>query len=279
MLKPSAAILFLAAAAFGASRVDRYALLLDDLSEPRSYREMLAADVGRQHWWLGTERRLLPLPVVDSDMEQWLGESYVTRLLSICKGSIDAFYEQVATLQSKDEAHYFAEKLLPGTFGQQKLSEIYPGALEVFLVRDFRDMVCSMFAWDQKLGTKAFDHANPTTYEDYMRWVKPEIDPLIESWKETSSSSSLLLRYEDLLLEPCRTLTSLFSALRLDASDAIVDQTLGDASRLLPHEQRSHRTTATPEQSIGRWKRELDTEMQGVSKEVLGEALATFGYL
>ena len=239
---------------------------------------MLAADVGRQHWWLGTERRLLPFPVVDSDMEQWLGESYVTRLLSICKGSIDAFYEQVATLQSKDEAHYFAEKLLPGTFGQQKLSEIYREPLRCFSSEIFATWFapCSR---GPEAGTKAFDHANPTTYEDYMRWVKPEIDPLIESWKETSSSSSLFLRYEDLLLEPCRTLTSLFSALRLDASDAVVDQTLGDASRLLPHEQRSHRTTATPEKSIGRWKRELDTEMQGVSKEVLGEALATFGYL
>jgi hypothetical protein len=52
---------------------------------------------------------------------------------------------------------------------------------------------------------------------------------------------------------------------------------LDSAGRTMP-ELEGHRTSRSPVESIGRWRRELSTELQRAGEEAFGDLLAEFGY-
>ena len=86
-------------------------------------------------------------------VEAWSGSTYVTDLAAFCQRSIDGWY--LATAAAQDQASaplvYFAEKHFPDVY-PRLLRELYPAARELFLVRDFRDMVASMQAYNARKG-------------------------------------------------------------------------------------------------------------------------------
>jgi hypothetical protein len=100
---------------------------------------------------------------------------------------------------------------------------------------------------------------------------------LVSSWSERGDKG-FLLRYEDLVLRPEETLPALFSYLGIDDRPETVKQVLAEATRLEGGLQDFHRTSATPADSVGRWRRDLDPALVRVCEEELGEALGTFGY-
>jgi hypothetical protein len=82
------------------------------------------------------------------DVEAWSGSTYVTELAAFCQRSIDGWYLATAAAQDQpiEALVYFAEKHFPDAY-PRLLRELYPGARELFLVRDFRDMIASMRAY------------------------------------------------------------------------------------------------------------------------------------
>src|SRR5205823_11524114 len=89
--------------------------------------------------------------------ERWLGITQLNALAATATGRIEAFYREVAKAQGKPDARYFSEKFRPGELTLAMLWEIYPKAKEIFLVRDFRDMLISMLAYSAKRGYGLFD--------------------------------------------------------------------------------------------------------------------------
>jgi hypothetical protein len=165
--------------------------------------------------------------------------------------------------------------------------ELYPGAKEVFLVRDFRDMARSIMAFDRRRGFAGFGRPDGITDEQYMRDVlKNMARDLERSWLSRRDRAHLL-RYEDLVFHPQETLAGLLEYLELDASPHSIDQMLEAGEQpvsSLPGSSfdetivSGHRTSNDLRESIGRWKREGDEAFQELSEEVFGEPLATFGY-
>ena len=51
---------------------------------------------------------------------------------------------------------------------KDKLAELYPDSREVFLVRDFRDMVSSILAFNAKRGARGFGRAAAETDAGYV---------------------------------------------------------------------------------------------------------------
>ena len=86
-------------------------------------------------------------------VEAWSGSTYVTELAAFCQRSIDGWYLATATAQEQPVGPlvYFAEKHFPDAY-PRLLRELYPGARELFLVRDFRDMLASMQAYNARKG-------------------------------------------------------------------------------------------------------------------------------
>jgi Sulfotransferase family len=249
--------------------------ILGALSEPASYRQALSAEIYGPDWWIGTVRQAPPTTAYDAEMERWLAGQNVEDLALMCKARIDGFYEQAAKSQRKPSPRYFAEKVLPGTFREQIVPELYPGSKEVFLLRDFRDMASSILEFDRKRTFEGFLRPKGATDEEFVRGdLRRDIGVLADSWRKRSGSA-FLLRYEDLVHHPEPTLAGLLAYLELDHDDKTVHRMLRLAGAEVRHTQ--HQTSSSAVSSIGRWRNEEPT-IRTACDEALGDLLETFGY-
>jgi hypothetical protein len=251
--------------------------VLRALSEPASFRRQIEA-AGKLDalWWLGREGPV-PRKTPEGELDRWLGVEGVEALAVFCQSRIDALYGQVAELASKRQAVYFAEKFRPDS-AASLMRELYPRGRELVIVRDFRDMLSSMFAFNAKRGVEGFRRDRSGSDVEYIEQnIGNSAWALANAWQRRSDQAHLV-RYEDFVLQPHQTLASLLDYLGLDSSKATLDATLRAASQ--PDEAAdAHRTADSPEASIGRWKQDLNADQKDVCKAVLGSALETFGYV
>jgi hypothetical protein len=246
------------------------------LAVPASYLQPVTSALQGQRWWLGEGRPFDDRPP-DEETERFLGATQVPEVGRFCKGRIDAFCRHVATMQGKEGCRYYAEKSPPLRPSYARLlRELYPGMREILLVRDFRDVLCSVRAFNERLGQQFFGREQVATDEDYVRgFLASRAQMLVEIWNEISGVA-YLLRYEDLVVEPEDTLRSLLSYLDLDRGDEVLQSMLAVPS---DHERSyTHGTSASATDSIGRWRKELEPSLRDACEEAFGQALETFGY-
>jgi hypothetical protein len=146
---------------------------------------------------------------------------------------------------------------------------------EVILVRDFRDMVASMFAYNAKRGREGFRRDSVTSDAEYVvKQVKGSVSGLAAAWSARRDRAHLV-RYEDLIRDPEATVASLLRYLGLDesATGAMVSALVARAP-----ETEWHRTTPDPGASIGRWRQDLAPEVRRACEEELASELRAFGY-
>lgn len=245
--------------------------LLKTLASPASYlRQIAPAGNLVGHWWLG-EREPVPRRLSRPDVQEWLGGEAIVEVAALCQSRIEALYER---LVEPDRAPvYFAEKFRADAV-PSIMWELYPQAREVILVRDLRDVVCSIFATSEKRGVQELP-------PDRGRYVAEQLKARVEASVVALAARgdrARLVRYEDLMLRSEETLTGLLGYLGVDASAGTLAGMLEHASKRLPAMDR-HRTTPDPVASIGRWKRDLSPELQSVCEAALGPALEAFGYV
>jgi hypothetical protein len=250
--------------------------VLTALGEPNSYLQHLASTLSGDRWWLGDSP--LSRDMADPEPEIWrlLGHDGVKGLATFSRRRVEEFYRAVAGIQSKDDPRFFAEKSPPNQRLSQLIGELYPKAREIFLVRDLRDMVCSMVGYSEKLRVAGFGQERASDDRQFVANVRKEADAIIRNYRN-HPRSALLLRYEDLVTEPSETLKTLLEFLELEASPALVGTILEKASQDTPGMQ-MHRTTDDAQASIGRWRRDLSESLQTLCEEMLGDALAALGY-
>ncbi len=85
------------------------------------------------------------------------------------------------------------------------------------------------------------------------------------------------MRYEDLISQPRETIEGLLDYLELDTGSEATTAMLKRMTRDSQHGL-AHRTTASAEQSIGRWMNDLHPDLQDICTQQLGFALEAFGY-
>jgi hypothetical protein len=189
--------------------------------------------------------------------------------------------------QAQSAPVYFAEKHLGPNYVPVLAWELYPHAKEIFLVRDLRDLASSMLAFSARRGPSSFGMEPGMTREQYLRErVRLVAWQLRKAWRSRRDRAHLL-RYEDLVARPAETLGGVFEYLELEATAAEIDRILSIGAETAPtaagwsHDDglvAEHRTSETPEDSIGRWRREHDAEFRELLQEVLGDLLEDFGY-
>jgi hypothetical protein len=256
------------------ARVGTYwTTVLQALSRPQSYlAQLLPGALEQRNWWL--DRPDLHFGVGgDEALEGWLGGEAIESLARVCQARIDAFYERLAG--SGEQPRYFVEKYLPFQLAPDLLAETYPGAREVILVRDFRDMLCSIIAFNRKRGYEAFGRAEAGSDAEYVETtVANSARRLLRRLRDRGEAAHLV-RYEDLIQEPAPSLEAMMRFLGLDASGEKVAATL---ERAESESLDTHRTTAKASASIGRWKHDLSPDLVEVCAEVLDPVLIEFGY-
>jgi Sulfotransferase family len=208
-------------------------------------------------------------------VEAWSGTAYVEDLAAFCQRSIDGWY--LATAAAQDQASaplvYFAEKHFPDAY-PRLLRELYPAGRELFLVRDFRDMVVSMQAYNARKGSGDFGRDKAGSDEAWLAHLHQNFLVLRAAWRDRGEPGSLV-RYEELVRDPEATLPSLLSSLGLDAAPETVSSLIAAADA---PELRGHGTSGSPSASIGRWRNDLSPELRLAVEEMFRDLLHEFGY-
>lgn len=258
-------------------RAGRYWMqLLGAITEPAAQAQS-SSKLGNldAHWWVAHHPFSRASPSNDPCLQEWFGHRFVDQVAALCQRSIEDCYREVATIQGQAAPAYFAEKHLsdeiPGI-----IWELYPKAREVFLVRDFRDVLCSIRAFNTKRGNLGFGRDLAANEQEYIVNLRREAQRLLNSWRNRSARACLL-RYEDLVLRPTAILPVVLNYLGLQSATSRIDEMVRKAS-LDTSELEQHRTTADPKKSVGRWRTDLDSPSRFVCEEMFGSILKEFGY-
>jgi hypothetical protein len=208
-------------------------------------------------------------------VEAWSGAGYVERLAAFCQRSIDGWYLATATAQGQaiEPLVYFAEKHFPDAY-PRLMRDLYPAARELFLVRDFRDMVASMRAYNERKGSGDFGRDKAGSDEAWLTYLRQNFLVLRAAWRDRGEPGSLV-RYEDLVRDPASALRTLLTFLELDAVPETIAGMIAAADA---PELRGHGTSDSPEISIGRWRNDLSPQLRLTVQETFGDLLDDFGY-
>jgi hypothetical protein len=209
------------------------------------------------------------------DLQRWFGRTLVERQAAFCQEMVDAYYGKVASHQGQDAAVFFAEKHLPDHV-PRILWEVYEGSREIFLVRDPRDMVASMVAFNRKRGFPAFGRELVDSDDDWLARLRHGLTRLLMAWR-SRSGQACLLRYEDLILDTVPALGRVLDYLGQGWNASSVTQLLERASADTP-ELAWHRTTGSPRASVGRWRNSLDRRWWPRLDAAFGDVLEELGY-
>jgi hypothetical protein len=249
--------------------------VLKGLANPASYLRPVVGGSTVDFWvpdYPLTGAPLLPDPA----LEAWLGGRHVEDVIEFCQQRIEGFYRQACGVQNKADARYFVEKVLPDEPILATAGDVYGSCKEIVLVRDFRDMIASIFAFNAKRGTAGFGREVVADDEAYIEQQRQAVDELLERWKRVTPAA-FLLRYEDLVIRPEETLPRLLRYLEADQDPTLVSAMISDAARETP-ESAYHRTAESPQASIGRWERDLSEELKSACTRAFGPLLRAFGY-
>ena len=247
------------------------------LSEPRDPHHSAQADRFQTDRNFVGHNPFYPEPIaVTPGLGEFMGKTYVERLCNFCETQAQDTYELIAKGQGQTDVVYMAEKHRADTL-PWLVWELYPNAKEIFLVRDFRDVLSSMLAFNVKQGFRAFGPPHITTDEEFAAYLRnTTIRQLARSYPKRQDRSHLI-RYEDLMQDTEQTLRGMLAYLELDASDAIVDGMIARASEENENSKK-HRTSAGTGASLGRWRESLSPSVQSVCNEVYADVLTQFGY-
>jgi hypothetical protein len=231
-------------------------------------------------------RRVRELP---RELAEFVAGSFVERTRAHFADVLDAFYgaalrsggggNATATAASGTgaarEPRYFAEKGLPED-GAHFASLYGPLVKEIFLVRDFRDMVASVLAINASRGYHDFTRERYASDVEYVRGVAAVVERLRRAWSDRGERA-LLVRYEELVTDLPAALRRVYRYLEADVPERrlagiVAACTAGEGIG------RGHVTSPSPRESLGRWRRDLAPEVREVAAESLGPALQFFGY-
>jgi hypothetical protein len=243
------------------------------LSQPASYLRQVAPPRDFQPgWWVGDKPPLVWRLRGHPELQEWMGGAAVEALAAFCQERIDSFYRQLALHENKPQAAFFAEKFHIGPL-QELLWELYPAAREIVMVRDFRDVACSIFSRRAGRG-EPFSTAEQELYIE--RNLAERVSKLLRDWRSRGDHVKLV-RYEDLIREPAETVAAVLTYLGLEAGAEEVERMLDEAAEAVPAMD-IHRTSSDTADSVGRWRRDLAPEVQASSLQSLGSALEELGY-
>jgi hypothetical protein len=193
--------------------------------------------------------------------EQRLREFYELTLPSAYAATfrdvIAKFYAILARSQGKPTASIFCEK---GDIDEASRSgaRLFFGTVrEIVLIRDPRDLLCSAMAfWN-------------FSAEEAMAVLRSGLSRLARIIRH-AGSDTLVMRYEDLLLDPVASRLAIANFIGLERPTQPAEATGGLFER--------HGTAGDPAASIGRWKRDLSPELIAACDASFGGFMRDFNY-
>ena len=249
--------------------------VLRALASVSSQWQLVARDRLDEQWWLGDGESRAALAYVDEEARAELGGRTVWEAATFVQRRIDAFNRAAARASGRERPPFFVEKWSPRELDRLgQVRELFPASRHVALVRDPRDMIASAVAYTARRGPGGFSRQLASSDRAWLCDVR---DVALALNAHARATGTPVVRYEDLMLEPEPTLTTLLAQLGLDDRSDTVAAMLASASNDTP-QMRDHRTAPSPRESIGRWRRDLSPELRDMSCEIFAPVLDELGY-
>ncbi len=245
------------------------------MGSPASRLRLLDSAVQGEAWWLGRRTiRYEELRQLDEPLRELLFGAPVEQLLRSAVDQAATFAGGLAAAQERPDARYAAEKCGPG-YLPRLMRELCADSREIFLVRDFRDVLASMFAFNKKRGYDAFGREHVDSDERFVQWQAVIAATLAAGWRERGDGA-LLVRYEDLVADVPGELARILDYLELDTAPRLLRKLVERANTRLDGIQ--HRTTKSVSASSGRWRKDLPSALRVLAGEAFADPLREFGY-
>ena len=238
----------------------RWAQLLRPGKAPESWTQV--AMVGRQSEMMGPLPFLQPALV--GDPEAFWRDCFLAgwgELSARAAAAVEAAHPGVT-------ATHYAEKAPPWL--AEELTGLLPATV-LLPIRDPRDVFLSVVAFVDKRGQPGFGMQPGEVPLDFARrFVHNQRRRLRDARRALRTGNATVVRYEDLVQDLAGQARRLGDLLGVPLDPAGV--AAGEA-----HYQH-HSTTTSPEESVGRWKREMDAETRAVFAGHLARHLEALGY-
>ena len=175
----------------------------------------------------------------------------------------------VSEFLRKKSKKIFCEKSPQHLKHINEISLLYPDAKFIYMLRDGRDTVSSMLK---------------------MPWRSPSLIENIESWlryiklgeaaqRHFPSDRLLSLRYEDLLLEPEKSLRLVCDFIGVEYEDSLLSDSNSESIFANWEADWKHKASQEIDPSrIGVWREELDPDAAAIVNNLLGSSLERLGY-
>jgi hypothetical protein len=249
--------------------------LLRTVARPASYLCSLAPGATSSDWWIGTDAGVVPF-AAEEDLARWFHGEHIETMADFCHDRIDRFYVELAARQGRPDARRFVERFYAAHQSAATLVELDPETRQVVLVRDFRDVLCSVLAFNAKRSFDAFGRDMFDSDADYVGHMAERARYLLAAWKDAAHPVELL-RYEDLVRDPEASLRRVLDFVGVDASSTSVQRVLEAAACETPS-MSFHRTTPSASASVGRWRHDLDPSLRELCEQEVGPIMSEFGY-
>jgi hypothetical protein len=217
--------------------------------------------------------------VLDAGTITYLGNQYVRDLADFCLQNIDKAYDclienyaKTAKIENYNPV-YFSEK---GLIYRSLVRELYPGAKQLFLLRDVRDNISSALAFNEKRGTQEFGRAAAKSDEEFIEQRCAIFNQRFNEYKKYRNRACLV-RYEDLVKDPRKQIINVLSYLGLDNDENTVDEMFNKANES-SKKMSFHKTSSESGSSVERWRVDLPREHREMCWEYASTALDGLGY-
>jgi Sulfotransferase family len=247
------------------------------MASPASRIRLLESAGQGEPWWLGRES--VPVEALlrlDEPLRELLLGAPVEQLLRAAVDQAATFVRELGAAQERPDVRYAAEKSGPAHL-PRLMRELCADAREIFLVRDFRDVLASMLAFNAKRGYAAFGREQVDSDEQFVRRLAGSVAGLAAGWRERGDGA-LLVRYEELVADPVATLARVLDHLELESSASEVAELVDRAQALTDRTALLHRTVQQATASTGRWQSDLPPELQELAAELFAGHLQELGY-
>ena len=166
-----------------------------------------------------------------------------------------------------------ALRLDPGALLRGQIrGDVHLDGPTVYLLRDPRDVLMSIWSFNRKRGTNYFSVIEGETNEAFALRFAEERKLRLRMILELAAHDehACVVRYEDMATDLVGVAAKLSDRLgvQLDAKQVLSQQ----------NEFSHHMSSAGPEASMQRWRREMAPDVQKIFTDVLGNELQALGY-
>lgn len=221
----------------------------------------------------------------DSELLFWWERTYPEKLAAFSQETIDSFYKQVGKKQgifnlnrpNKQQLTYFAERYdVTRENFVDLILELYPQGKEIILVRDFRDVTYSMLPFSHR-SKNGFDRHKYKGFQEFVcDFGKTQVAHILQRWK-LRQQQAYLVKYEDLILSPAKTLKGILEYLQVGNSPMEVEK-IWPKEREIKENQQTSKTREELKEELDMWRKDTPLSLRVLCSEVCAEALHEFGY-